>query len=94
MRKSKYYSGPVEAQYYSFRKETKVNFQLRLSLGNTVEESLASEVRLKRMQQTYWYILLLENSRCRDSYKRLSHALQLFLSKKHCAVLKNGMVVN
>lgn len=53
MMKSKYYSGPVGTQYFSFQKETKVNFKLWLSLGNTVEESMVSEVGLKRVQQTF-----------------------------------------
>lgn len=51
MLKSKYYPGPVGTQYFSFQKETEVNFQLQLSLGNVVEESLASDVGL--MQQTF-----------------------------------------
>lgn len=48
-----YYAGPAGTQHFSFQEETKLNFKLQLSLGNAVEESLASEVGLKRLQQTF-----------------------------------------
>lgn len=68
----------VSTQYLSFQKETEINFQCLLRLGNPLEKSpYGSKTGPKKSVAN---ISVLKNGGDRDSYKRIT---DVFLKKKN-----------